>query len=107
LPGEAARDLNSTIQEKLQGTELWCIRYVNHIQDIQLTICDAAGMTLPNAVELLSSYLAKGYKMYMDNYYNSVTLAKLHEPKNVCRTIGQNRDLPTDLKYHQKNVEKR
>jgi hypothetical protein len=51
---------------------------------------DAAGMTLQIIVlELLSSYLGQGYKVYMDNYYNSVMLAKLlHEQKMlVCGTI--------------------
>jgi hypothetical protein len=50
----------------------------------KLMIYDAAGMTLENSVlDLVSSDLGQGYKVYMDNYYNTVTLAKLlHEQKS-------------------------
>jgi hypothetical protein len=51
----------------------------------KLMTYSAAEMTLQNTVlELLSSYLGQGYKVYIDNYYNSVVVAKLlHERKNV------------------------
>jgi hypothetical protein len=79
--GERPPETESTIQEKFLRMEFWCIWYVNQIQDIHAMISDAARMTLQNTIfELLSSYLGKGYKVYMDNYFNSVALAKLlHE----------------------------
>jgi hypothetical protein len=74
----------------------------------ELMIYDVAGMTLHNtALELLCSYLGLCYKVYLDNYYNSVALSELlHEQKMlVCGTIRQNRGLSRDLRSP-KNIEK-
>jgi hypothetical protein len=44
----------------------------------------------------------------MDNYYNSVRLAKqLYEQNTViCGTIRQNRGIPNDLRDHQKTLKR-
>jgi hypothetical protein len=75
----------------------------------KLTIYDASGMTLQDTVfELPDPYLGQGYSVCMDNYYNSVHLAKqLYEHNTVvCGTIRQNTGVLNDLRDHQKTLKR-
>jgi hypothetical protein len=58
--------------------------------------------------ELLNLHWWHGYRLYMDNYYNSVCMVKqLHEQIiGVCGIIMQNNGTPCDLKDHQKTLKK-
>jgi hypothetical protein len=76
---------------------------------LQTSDIDASGMTLQDTVfELLDPYPGQGYSLCMDNYYNSVRLAKqLYELNTVvCGTITQNRGIPNDLRDHQKTLKR-
>jgi hypothetical protein len=54
-------------------------------------IYNASDITLKDtAFELLNPYLQKGYKVYMDIYYNSVCIAKQQQSSGVYGTITQN-----------------
>lgn len=58
------------------------------------------GHTTSVVLHLLEDYLDKGYKVYMDNFYNSVTLTKLLNTRKtyVCGTLRSNRkENPRDL----------
>lgn len=51
------------------------------------------GHTTDVVLHLLEDYLDKGYTLYMDNFYNSVTLTKLLNTRKtyVCGTLRNNR----------------
>lgn len=56
-------------------------------------IDDNLGHTIDVVLHLLEDYLDKGYTVYMDNFYNSVTLTKLLTTRKtyVCGTLRNNR----------------
>ncbi|XP_018397169.1 PREDICTED: piggyBac transposable element-derived protein 4-like [Cyphomyrmex costatus] len=51
------------------------------------------GHTTDVVLHLLEDYLDKGYTVYMDNFYNSITLTKLLNTRKtyVCGTLRNNR----------------
>ncbi|KAK7893501.1 hypothetical protein WMY93_022653 [Mugilogobius chulae] len=61
-----------------------------------------AGESTPlgdTVVQLLDRLSGHGYKLYMDNYYNSVSLCQrlLHLKTHVCGTLRKNRGEPEDF----------
>ena len=61
------------------------------------------GHTTDVVLHLLEDYLDKGYTVYMDKFYNSVTLTKLLNTRKtyVCGTLQNNREgNPRDVVNH-------
>jgi hypothetical protein len=56
----------------------------------------------------LEPYLDQNYRVYQDNYYNSVEIAEhlLSRQVRVCGTISENRGLPPDLKKDPKSLKR-
>ena len=75
----------------------------------KLKIYDADGISLRDTIfELLGPYLGHGYTLYMDNFYNSVALAKelLENNTIVCGTIRQNIGVPRDFREQIKGLKR-
>lgn len=52
------------------------------------------GHTYEVVMRLMEKYLAKGHALFLDNFYNSVTLAEdlMEKQTNMCGTLQQNRE---------------
>ncbi|PSN33508.1 PiggyBac transposable element-derived protein 4 [Blattella germanica] len=74
-----------------------------------LKMYDAGDISLRDTIfELLDPYLGHGYTVYLNNFYNSVALAKELLERNTifCGPIRQNREVPRDFREQIEGLER-
>lgn len=81
------------ISEYICNLEIYCGQGKKLIETIQL---------------VMSPYVNKWHHLYMDNYYNSVTVSekRLEHKIRTCGTIRINRIFPNSLKNKKKTQER-